>query len=219
MKNLFKSKGLVEERIVYLVRHGVTESNKKRFYMGWSEEELSEEGIKQAEVLGLKLKEKEISKIYTSPVRRAVQTAEILNKYLSTEITMEKDLGEMKLGEWEGMSEEKVKIKYPREWAMWNKCPKELKLPGRETLDSVQQRSLRAIKKILNMSQSRNVVAVSHVAIIRCLMLFFNNLDLNLYKRIAVPNASASELKLLEKNRIFLGMCSEKIRKACISSG
>jgi len=123
---------------------------------------------------------------------------------------MEKDLGEMKLGEWEGMSEEEVKIKYPREWAMWNKCPKELRFPGRETLDSVQQRSLRAVKKILSMSQSRNIVAVSHVAIIRCLVLFFNDLDLNLYKRIDVPNAPASELKLLEKDRIFLSMYTKK---------
>ena len=185
----------MKERIIYLVRHGVTESNKKRIYMGWSEEGLDEGGIKQAEKLGMKLKENGISKIYTSPIRRAVQTAEILNRYLSTGISIEEDFREMKLGEWEGMSEEEIKLRYPREWEIWNKRPAELILPGREKLSSVQERSVGAIKRILNGNSNRRVIAVTHVAIIRCLVLFFKNLELNLYKRIAVLNTSIFELK------------------------
>lgn len=45
-----------ENRIIYLVRHGITASNKKKIYMGRSEEGLDEEGIKQASVLGMRLK-------------------------------------------------------------------------------------------------------------------------------------------------------------------
>ncbi len=190
----------MEERIIYLVRHGSTQSNKKRIYMGWSEEGLDEEGIKKAEELSMKLKENRISKIYTSPIRRAVQTAEILNRYLSTEITIEEDLREMKLGEWKGMSEEEIKLSYPREWKIWNKRPAELILPGREKLSSVQERSIGAIKGILNENSNRRVIAVTHVAVIRCLILFCKNLDLNLYKRIDVPNTSVYELKFSNRS-------------------
>ena len=180
----------MEERIIYLIRHGVTKSNKKRIYTGWSGEGLDEEGVKQAEELGQKLKGKGISKIYTSPVRRAVQTAEILNEYLLSGIIIEEHLGEMRLGEWEGMSEEEVKIKYPREWAIWNKSPAELRLPGREKLSFVQERSVKAIRRILNENSNRRVIGVTHVAIIRCIIMFLGKMDLNLYRKIDVPNTT-----------------------------
>lgn len=194
-KNIVKGRACMEETIIYLVRHGVTDSNKKKIYMGWREEELNEEGIKQVNELGIKLKDNGISKIYTSPIRRAVQTAEILNRYLLTGIIIKEDLIEMKLDKWEGMAEEEIKLRYPREWEIWNKRPAELRLPKRETLSSVQERSIGAIKRILNENNKRRVIAVTHVAVIRCLILFFKNLDLNLYKGIDVPNSSIFELK------------------------
>lgn len=184
----------MEDRVIYLVRHGITVSNKKNVYMGRSDEGLDEEGIKQANELGMRLKGKGISKIYTSPMKRALQTAEILNSYLSTIVFIEKDLGEMELGGWEGMPEEEIKSKYPEGWAIWNERPKDLSLPGREALSSVQERAVRAVNKILWTDNGRKVVAVTHVAIIRCLVMYSKKLDLNLYKKINVPNASVFEL-------------------------
>lgn len=184
----------MENRIIYLVRHGITTLNKKKIYMGRSEEGLDEEGIKQANVLGMRLEGKGISKIYTSPVKRALQTAEILNSYLSTGVSIEEDLGEMGLGEWEGMPEDEVKSKYPEGWAIWNDRPKDLRLPGREALSSVQERAVRAVNKILCADSGRKIVAVTHFAIIRCLILYSKKLDINLYRKIEVPNATVFEL-------------------------
>jgi broad specificity phosphatase PhoE len=171
----------MKNRIIYLVRHGITASNKKKIYMGQSDEGLDEEGVKQANILGMRLKGEGISKIYTSPVKRALQTAEILNNYLLTGVLLEEDLREMGIGQWEGMPEEEVKSKYPEEWAIWNECPKDLTLPGREALSSVQERAVKT-------------VVVTHVAIIRCLILYSKKLDLNLYKKINVRNAKVFEL-------------------------
>jgi broad specificity phosphatase PhoE len=182
-------------KLIYLVRHGVTSSNKKKIYMGQSDEGLDEEGIKQAHELGMRLKERVISKIYTSPIMRALQTAEILSSHLSTEIIIEDDLREMRLGEWEGLAEEEIKSRYPREWKIWNTRPAELRLQGREPLTSVQERSVAAIRRIITENGNRRVVAVTHVAIIRCLILFFKNLHLNLYKSIDIPNSSIFELE------------------------
>jgi broad specificity phosphatase PhoE len=184
----------MKNRIIYLVRHGITASNKKKIYMGQSDEGLDEEGVKQANILGMRLKGEGISKIYTSPVKRALQTAEILNNYLLTGVLLEEDLREMGIGQWEGMPEEEVKSKYPEEWAIWNECPKDLTLPGREALSSVQERAVKTVNKILCADSSRKIVVVTHVAIIRCLILYSKKLDLNLYKKINVRNAKVFEL-------------------------
>ena len=108
-----------KETVVYLIRHSVTESNKKKIYAGWSEEELAHEGIVQADRLGIRLKNSKISKIYSSPIKRALQTAEIINKYMKTEIKIESGFKEMQLGPWEGLSEDQVELNFPTEYRLW----------------------------------------------------------------------------------------------------
>ena len=61
--------------MLYLVRHGEIESNIKKVYAGWSEEGLTETGIRQAAEAGEILRGKGIEGLYCSPLKRAVQTA------------------------------------------------------------------------------------------------------------------------------------------------
>ena len=181
---------------IYLVRHGSIRSNKLKIYAGWGDEELDEEGIDQARKVGRLLSDRNIDAIYTSPIRRAIQTAEIMSTFLNvSKIRIEEALKEMKLGPWEGLSENEIAIKYPEEFKLWNLKPVELKLPGRETLSTVQNRAVKAVRKILS-NQNRDARAVTHVVIIRCLFLYYNNLNLNSYKKIEVPNASVFTLQL-----------------------
>jgi broad specificity phosphatase PhoE len=191
--------GNTKETSIYLVRHGITKSNKLKIYAGWNEEELDEEGVLQVEKLGKKIKSWSIPQIYTSPIKRAIQTAHIINKYIRAEFIIEPDLIEMKLGAWEGMSEEQVALTYPREYKIWITKPAELKLNGRESLESVQERSVRTVNKILSSDLNKKFLIVTHVAIIRSLILFFKGFNLNQYKRIHVPNASIFEFKFQEK--------------------
>lgn len=181
---------------IYFVRHGSIKSNKLKIYAGWGEEELDEEGIDQARKVGRLLRDRNIDVIYTSPIKRAIQTAEIIaTHFYGLKIIIEKGLKEMKLGPWEGLSENEIAIKYPEEFKLWNSKPVKLKLPGRETLSTVQNRAVKAVRKILS-NQNRDAIAVTHVVIIRCLFLYYNNLNLNSYKKIEVPNASVFTLQL-----------------------
>lgn len=175
-------------KTVYLVRHGNIPSNNNKIYAGCSDEVLSEDGITQAEGLGKWMQDLDISTIYTSPIRRAIQTAQILNKYIKGELVVEPDLKEMKMGPWEGLSEDEVANKYPSAYQIWLKRPAELRLDGREALRDVQQRALKVINKILKENQNNTTLLVTHVAIIRCLLLYFNHLPLDLYKTIDIPN-------------------------------
>jgi broad specificity phosphatase PhoE len=183
---------------IYIARHGTTEANKKKIYMGTSGEGLAPEGKLQAERLGNFLRPLGIHRIYSSPLRRAVETSEIINQDLNVPIQLEEDLTEMRLGPWMGMSEEEVAEKYPKEHRLWNSRPPELVLPGRETLAELQSRALKAIYKIKENSQKYPVLAITHVALIRCIIMYFQDLDIDLYKTIDVPNISVFRLRVNE---------------------
>lgn len=67
--------------------------------------------------------------------------------------------------------------------------PADLKLRGRETLDVLLKCVLTGVRKIYQETRGRNIVVISHVAIIRVLILWYANKSINFYKKIAVPNA------------------------------
>ncbi len=180
---------------IYTARHGLTESNKRKIYMGSSEEGLTQEGRQQAETLGKSLQALGIHRIYTSPLRRAIETSEIINQTFRVPIFLEGGLTEMRLGSWMGMTEDEVSKKFPEDYQIWNSRPSELILPDRETLVEVRIRVLNTIHKIRENNSGSSVLAVTHVAIIRSLIIYFKNLDINLYKTIDIPNLSVFRLQ------------------------
>ncbi len=175
---------------IYLIRHGLIRSNREKIYAGWSDESLLPEAIPDTLEVGEKLKDFGIERIFSSPIQRAVQTAEILSKPLKTPIEIEEDLKEMKLGPWEGLSEKEVAQRFPSEWKIWNTRPSSLKMPGRETLKDIQSRALSAIHQISHGKESFSVLAVTHVALIRLLIIHHNRLTADDYRKIEIPNLS-----------------------------
>ncbi|MGA7878219.1 MAG: histidine phosphatase family protein, partial [Desulfoferrobacter sp.] len=100
-------------KIVYLVRHGLIRSNEEDVYAGRNSEKLTERGKNRAEQLGLEIEGWGIQLIQTSPLRRTVQTAEILNRYCNAELIKDPDLIEIDLGPWSGLSKDEVRRRYP----------------------------------------------------------------------------------------------------------
>ena len=182
------------------MRHGLTESNKRKVYAGWSDEELSQEGIQSLWQSQKKIEKLNIEKIFTSPIRRAVQTAEILNRFLNVPIEILAEIKEMKMGPWEGLSEEEVAVKYPKQWRLWNVKPSKLLMYGRESLKELQNRSLKGINKIKGQINNSNFLLITHVAIMRVLMIYYNGLSLDDYRKLDVQNASIFKLDLNDKN-------------------
>lgn len=173
---------------IYIIRHGLTESNKKKIYAGWNDECLCKESVVTLFEIGRKLKEFKIERIFSSPIWRALQTAEVINSFLNKRIEIEKNLKEMKMGPWESLSENEVAERFPNEWKVWNSRPSELKIDGRETLEELQIRALNGIRKISEGQDSSRILAVTHVAIIRVLMIYYKNWCLDDYRKIDVPN-------------------------------
>ena len=155
------------------IRHGQTDWNVQGKIQGSYDSELNATGIEQAMSLSEKLfnLNYKFSKIYSSPQKRALKTAEILSKSSNVDYISVKDLQEMNMGKWEGLSWREVEENYPNEYKEWHLNRRYTKTPEGESYQDMLDRVLKAIHKIIN-ENNENVVIVSHSAVIMCLQCY-----------------------------------------------
>ena len=180
---------------LFLIRHGQTDWNIQGKIQGSRDIELNQTGIKQAEELGNKLLQNnyKFSKIYTSPKKRAMKTAEILSKITNIESIIIKGLEEINLGEWEGFSWVEVKEKYPTEYNEWYIHRRYTKPPRGESYQDMIERVLKAIHKIIH-ENCDNVAIVTHSAVIMCLQCYLTNTAFHEMTKFKTDNASIIEI-------------------------
>jgi broad specificity phosphatase PhoE len=182
---------------VILVRHGEIDANVRKVYAGRCNDPLNEKGRQQSLEVARQLKAISVSAIYSSPLRRTIETASIIGDYIFCKPIIMEAFNELIMGPWQGLSEAEVAARYPSEMLIWMSRPAELKIPGRETLLELQQRAIAGLSEILStFSKDSCIVLVSHVAVIRVLMLWFNDRELNDYKHVHIPNATPLELNI-----------------------
>ena len=97
--------------------------------MGWIDEDLTEEGWWQAEQLSQRLSHWPIAGIYSSPLKRAARTAEIIAQPHHLSVSRLPELGEIKIGAWEGMYAREIEAKLPDLWRAWRKDPSDVQMP------------------------------------------------------------------------------------------
>lgn len=180
---------------LFLIRHGQTDWNIKGKIQGSCDIELNDTGIIQAEELGNKILENKykFSKIYSSPQRRAIKTAEILSKVTNVEYISIEGLEEINLGEWEGLSWAEVKEKYSTEYKEWYINRRYTKPPKGESYQDMLQRVLTSIYKIIN-ENCDNVVIVTHSAVIMCIQCYLTNTPFDEMTKFKTDNTSITEI-------------------------
>lgn len=182
---------------VLLVRHAQTRSNVTGRYMGWIDEDLSEDGVWQAERLSQRLRNWEIASAYSSPLKRAFRTAEIIAAPHALSVSPLSDLGEIRIGAWEGMSEEEIKVKFSHIWQVWKAEPANAVVPGAESLAQVQDRAVAAFERILETNQGRQVLVATHDVIVRVLVAHCLGVSNSIYRHLEVANASLTIIQLV----------------------
>ena len=171
-----------------LIRHGETLSNKEKRIQGISDVELSTVGIEQAHLLALSLKDQPIEAIHTSPLKRAIQTAEIINEFHRKELQFHHDLMEMDYGDFEGVFLNKI-MEVEKDFIdQWLTDPASIKMPNGESLTQLQERAWRALKRIIN--KEENALVVSHNFTIATIICHIKNINLNEFVSACVGNAS-----------------------------
>jgi broad specificity phosphatase PhoE len=180
-----------------LLRHGEIDANVRKVYAGRSDDPLNETGRSQALAVSQKLCDRNIRALYCSPLRRTMETAAIIGRRISLTPKAVDSFNELLMGPWAGLSEAEVAERYPEESAIWSARPAELRIPGRETLLELQQRALAGVQEIqFGLPDTASVAIVSHVAVIRVLILWAAGRNLNEYKKVLVQNATPIEIEL-----------------------
>lgn len=155
---------------LYLVRHGATQLTAEDRFSGAANVFLSEEGRAQAERLAQRLADDDISAVYTSPLDRTVETAEILARPHSLSSIPRDGLREISHGHWEGMTRRDVEAQFPEEYTSWEADPFTFAPQGGESGISVLARALPVIREIVVSHRDKNIVVVSHKATIRLIL-------------------------------------------------
>lgn len=157
---------------LYITRHGETEWNLNNKMQGWKESKLTAKGKKQAEWLGDRLEDIDFEAIYSSPLGRALNTAEIITDNRETEIIIDQNLKEMNFGDWEGKTSSEIKSKdFDQYKKFWEK-PHLFNGETGEKFDDVRNRVIPVIDKIIS-NHTNNILIVTHTVIIKTIMAYF----------------------------------------------
>jgi len=165
--------------LIFLIRHGRTKWNREKIFRGHMDIPLDEVGEAQAEAAGKFLQDIKLSLIYSSPLKRALQTANIIKKYQTedTKIIPCQGFLDLSYGEWEGKTYRKIKETYPDLYRLWEKEPQKVKIPEGETLLEAKRRSWQALQQVISRSRGCSVGIVSHRVINKLLICGMLGID------------------------------------------
>ena len=171
-----------------LIRHGETAWNREKKVQGVSDISLNETGVRQAHRLALSLKDEKINAIYTSPLKRAYDTARIIGQFHGASIYVESGLMEMNPGDFEGLHFHELRDQYKDFLAQWMVDPAFVRMPNGETLSELQGRAWPVMEYILN--KTRNALVVSHNFTIAAVLCKIRNIGLSEFRSTCVDIAS-----------------------------
>ena len=180
---------------VFLIRHGETEWNRLGIFRGTSEVPLNATGKRQAQAAGRYFTAIPLQSIYSSPRARALETATAVSQATGKAVAGDEGFADIDRGEWEGLSHEKVKERWPALYDSWLYAPKEVRFPGGETLETVQRRAWQAFRRVSG-GAGGTVAIVSHHATLRALLCGLLDLDLSHFRQFELVPASVSEVRL-----------------------
>ena len=177
-----------------LIRHGETNWNKMGRFQGTIDIELTEEGKNQAILLSKRLKNK-FDYIYTSPLKRARETAEILTDSSNKDLNIVENMKEINFGSWEGLTIKEIREKYNDEFNKWKIDAQEGKIVGGEfSLKNASIRGTKCILDIVNKHRGQTIAVVAHGGIIKASLIGLFDWDMTMYHKTVLGNTSITEI-------------------------
>lgn len=177
---------------IYLVRHAQSWANTQDVYQGQSyDTDLSPLGVLQAKSLANQLVLSRADKIITSPLKRTRQTAEFISQKIGVPHQTATCLIETNHGQWEGLPEPQIKVRWPLLYQLWLTHPSQVVFPGGEAFNQVQ---IRVVTWWKSLPKHQPLVIISHENIIQLLLLTILNYPLDDLWKFYIPNASITTL-------------------------
>lgn len=190
------------DTIIYLTRHGQTLWNIEKRLQGRGNSPLTEQGIERAKELRDRIKYIHIDIIYSSPIERALTTANIIKGDKSIEVITDDGLMEMCFGDYEGKITDEVMKENPN-WdiSLIMKGNTELTAPNGENLAEVRDRVARSMNKIIEKNRGKTILIVAHGITLKAIMYYFKDEEVN---SEVMGQATLTKVNVDENNKFYI---------------
>lgn len=178
---------------LYIVRHGETEWNKENRSQGSGNDiPLSDIGRAQAYLAAKRLMNESIDLFYSSTLKRASKTAEIIAEKHGKTVEKCSEFMEFKMGCWEGLTFNDIIAKYPDVYTVWRESPHLAKIPDGETLVELKERSVKKLLEIVRNNEDKNILLVSHGITTKVIICALMGIDISNLHKIRQDNTAVN---------------------------
>ena len=193
--------------MIIFLRHGQAENNTKKILAGRSPGvDLTQVGIQQAEQSGKMLESLNISAIYSSPIDRALQTAEIAGNHCDLEPVTDDRLIELDMGKFTKMPYDEIFAKHGNVFLKFYEGSEEVSENGVETFAKVQKRVFDMVDFVINKHKNENVVLVTHMDPIKAMIGKTLSLKPEILFELIIANASLNIFKNHDQKLYLTGI-------------
>jgi broad specificity phosphatase PhoE len=190
-----------------LVRHGHVQGISPERFRGRAELPLTELGRREAELTAQRIVASwRLAAIYISPMSRAVDTGAAIAKPFGLSASAMPGLNDIDYGEWQGLTNDEVRARWPEELDTWHRHPDWAALPHGETLQQVLARVVAALREVVRHHPDETVVLVAHDSVNRVLLLHTLELPLSRYWRFKQRPCCINELDFGVDGFVILGI-------------
>jgi len=155
-----------------LIRHGQTEWNRLERFRGHADVPLNENGLAQAAATGRRAaSEWDLAAVYSSPLSRAVKTAEAVAVQFGIAVQVINGLVDIDYGEWQGLTPDEARQRWPEQVDNWYRRPERASIPGGETLIDLRARAMQTVNDLAARHVGQTIALVGHTVINRIILL------------------------------------------------
>ena len=196
----------MKKTTIYLIRHGLTAANQGAVFAGRTQELLHPEGLAQLVEIGKYFAGHGIGKIFCGPLARTRQSAAIVGELLGVPVEANEALNEISIPHWDGLTKNTIRAKFGPEYPAWLADPAGFHVPGCETIAEVQGRAVACLERILREYPVQNLLVVSHLIVVRALLLHYLAQPIADFRAIKVGNAQVATLRRDEWGGTVVGL-------------
>lgn len=189
-----------------LVRHALTVDNQKSRLSGHIDSYISEEGKEQIDKITNYLKDFDIDKIYTTTSSRTKDTVKKLSELKFIEIIEKESLKEISFGDFEGLTFDEIKDKYPKEFQDMIEKGYEYKYPNGESLIDSYNRVCIELDNIISNNDNRTILICSHGGTIRNIITYLISNSYKYHWNFKIDNGSVTILEVQDGFTVITAM-------------
>jgi len=156
---------------IYLIRHGQVEGHEERRYNGQTDVTLTDLGVEQYHQLENRLSDSHISACYSSDLLRCRTGADIICEQFGIQPVHRRELRELNIGIWEGLTWQEIQSRWPEEWQARLEDLVQYRVEQGENLLDLEARVMPLVREVLSRHREEEILLVGHGGVNRIILL------------------------------------------------